>query len=377
MKGVYMSDMKQYKAIAEFRANLNGGADPVLVKKGTIFSFDGVNVVVTGIDGVEKKGTAPALRGQIGSWLVLVDPKDTGTKTVSTASAVDKDQVAQAQAVVNSSAISSDNLGELIDKYETQSLLKDKEGPRVINEDATIIQSTRKTAGESTTKNTSGVQIEDSEVGKKTTVTREQQVAKATSYNLTVDPSEPKKQRREIISDGEGVVVKKTKEKAVFKTELNENVRVMETETGDTIIEGAVAKETAYEPDAPVDITGTSTQAQVIAAKPIPKANSNAKKAAEEKAKRLKQVTGDQEGVVVAKVRKDEPPKETADGFTAKLSVGANEEKSGEVTFGNDASSGDIDGIIGGEATVSGGGISNAVDAEGGGVDIADILDTL
>jgi hypothetical protein len=368
--------MTQYKAIAEFRANLNGGADPVTVKKGTIFSFDGMNVVVTGADGVEKKGTAPMLNKVIGEWLVPVAPEAAEAKTVFTAAAIDKDLVAQAQAVVNSSGIGSDNLVELIDKYETQSLLKDK-GPTVINDDASIIKSTRRTAGESQTKNTSGVQLEDSEVGKKTTVTREQQVAKQTNYNPTVDPSEPKKQRREILSDGEGVIVKKTKEKAIFKTEMNENTRVIETETGDTIVEGAVAKETDYEADAPIEITGTSTQAQVIASKPAPKANSNPKKAADEKAKRLKQVMGDQDGVVVAKVRKDEGPKETADGFVAKLSVGKNEEKSGEVTFGMDGQSGDIDGIIGGEATFSSGGVSNAVDATEGGIDIADILDDI
>ena len=338
-----------------------------------------MNVVVVGSDGVEKKGTAPMLNKVIGEWLVPVTPETAQAKVVFTAAAIDKDQIARAQAVVNSSGIGSDNLVELVDKYETQSLLKDK-GPTVINEDATIIQSTRKTAGESRIKNTSGVQLEDSEVGKKTTVTREQQVAKQTHYNPTVDPSEPKKQRREVISDGEGVVVKKTKEKAIFRTEMDANTRVVETETGDTIIEGAVAKETAYDGEGkPIEISGTSTQAQVIAAKPIPKANSNQKKAADLKAERMKQVkvSGDQDGVVVAKVRKDEGPKETADGFVAKLSVGKNEEKSGEVTFGMDGQGGDIDGIIGGEATFSSGGVSNASDANESGIDIADILDDI
>jgi hypothetical protein len=229
----------------------------------------------------------------------------------------------------------------------------------------------RKLAGDNLTKNTSTVQIEDSEVGRRTVISREQQVAKSTSYNPTLEASEPKKQRREVISDGEGVVVKKTSTQAVFKNEINESVRVTETESGDTIIEGAVAKEVTYEASDPAIVTGSTTQAQTVGSK----IGSNPKKAAEEKAKRLKQVGAvildKQEGVVVKKVRKDEGEKTSAEGFVAKLSVGKNEEKRGEVEFG-----GDVDGIIGGEATVSSGGPS-VVDASDAGVDISDILDNI
>lgn len=364
--------MTKYKAIDEFRINFSN--DSVTVKKGTIFSFDGINVEVMGWDGVVKTGTAPVLQKQIGSWLVPVaeaKAEAPARPAVRTASAIEPGETVEKDGakIIRQE---DDGLAAMIDNYEKKSNLQEKKGPTVINEDASIVKQVRRVAGENTIKNTSGVQLEDSEVGRKTVVSREQQVAKTTTYNPTLDASEPKKQHREILSDGDGVVVKKTKTAAIFRTEMNENVRVRETDTGDTIVEGAVAKETTYDEASHVDITGTSTQAQTLSNKAAPKANSNPKKAAEEKAKRMKQVGLDQqEGVVVGKVRKDEDPKTSAEGFVAKLSVGKNEEKSGEVEFG-----GNLNGIEGGEATVGSGGVS-PVDASDEGVDITDILDKL
>ena len=132
-----------------------------------------------------------------------------------------------------------------------------------------------------------------------------------------------------------------------------------------------VAKETTYKNGEPVDVTGSSTQAQLTQ---TPKIASNPKRAAEEKAKRMAQVKNisidGQEGVVVGKVRKDEDTKTSSEGFVTKLTVGStNEDITGlEATV----SSGEIDlGDI--EATVGSG---NAEDISDMGADEAQIIDS-
>jgi hypothetical protein len=220
------------------------------------------------------------------------------------------------------------------------------------------------------------VQLEDSEVGKRTVVSHEERLVKTTQYapNPTVDPSEPRKQRT-IVRDSEGVVVKKTSEKAIFRNEIHQNKIVEKSEVS---VEEGVVKEASYAQNKPTDV-GSTTQAQVASKQ------SAEKRAAENIAKRTKQVSGDQDGIVVGKVRKDKSVEVTGDGFVSKLSVGVNEEKMGEVEFGNN-SEGDIDGIIGGDAVVSGGGMINAADASDEGtvvssssknddVDIGDIIE--
>jgi len=361
--------MSTYKAVAEIRINLNGGADPVLVKPGTIFEFDGMNATVTGWDGVTKTGAAPQLNKVIGDWIVPVEGTDTTPKAVVATS--NKDDLARAQAVVDSSAIGSGNDIDLINKFE-------KRTPIIINDDASEVRKVSKIAGDTTTRNTSGVQMENSEVGKRAVVSHEERMVKQTQYapNPTVDSSEPVRRKPVIIADNEGTVVKKVTEKAIFKNELKGDKVV---EKSDISVEEGVVKETSYEESKPTDI-GSTTQAQ-IAAREI----SGKKKAADAKAARMKQVVGDQDGVVVSKVRKDDSVKVTGDGFTSKLSVGKNDESDGKVTFGNgNANKGDIDGIIGGEAVVSGGGNINASDASAdeatiidnsGDVDIGDIIE--
>jgi hypothetical protein len=374
--------MTKFKAIQEFRVNFSG--DSVTVRPGTVFDYDGLNIEVVGSDGVTKKGTAPSLQKVIGEWLVQVDTNAPVTKATAPIQGPREAQVrvpdqsksAPSMNIGGAGIIASGNLADLVDKYDKASLLKDKAGPTIINDDATIVKTVKKVAGENTATNASGVHIEDSEVGKRTTVYREQQAVKATHYNPTLDASEPPKQRREILSDSDGVIVKKTKVPSIFKTEMNENVRVRETDTGDTIIEGAVAKETTYEEHKPIDVTGSSTQAQVI-----PKANSNPKRAADEKAKRMKQIGLDQqEGVVVAKVRKDEVDKTTAEGFVAKLTVGKAEEDITGLEAKVSSGGTDIEGLeakisSGGNPSISDGSSDEAQIIESDEVDIKDILE--
>ena len=213
------------KAIDEFRANLDGGANPVLVKKGTVFTYDGNFMEVQGSDGVLKKGSVPMLKGQLNEWYIELEeskpveiaqaaPQVESKPVPQAAPQPVKPEIAHAKEVVDSSAVGSDNLGELIEKYEIKSGLRDRPSPTIINDDATIVRQVTKTAGESKITNTSGVQLEDSEVGKRTVVSHEERLVKTTQYapNKTVDPSEPRKQRT-ILRDSEGVVVKKTSEK--------------------------------------------------------------------------------------------------------------------------------------------------------------------
>jgi hypothetical protein len=326
--------MSQYKAIAEFRINLNGGADPVLVKPGTVFSFDGMNVVVTDAYGMEKKGVAPMLTKVEGEWFIPVAPiKTAALSTDLNSKGTPVNQVPApkvsdqpVKTIASTGAIAGDNIAVMINQYEEQSGLKDKEGPTIINDDASIVGQVRKTAGQVGQKNTAGVQIENSEIGPKKTVYREQQTVKQTQYNPTLDASEPKRQRPQIISDSEGVVIaskRANKIKSKNANEINQNTRVND-EMGVIAADETVAKETTYKNGEPVDVTGSSTQAQLTQ---TPKIASNPKRAAEEKAKRMAQIKtisiDGQEGVVVGKVRKDEDTKTSSEGFITKLTVGS------------------------------------------------------
>lgn len=367
-----------FKAVTEFRINFNGNVESMLVKPGTVFSFDGYSVEINGLDGVVRKVAAPSLNKVVGDWFIPVT-EVSGIPQVKQAPVVNKVEQEAARAVVDSSAISSENPAELIKRYEVASNLRDRKSPTVINDDASIVGKVRKVAGDGEIKkNTSGVQMEDSEVGKRTVISQEERLVKKTTYgpNPTLDPSDPTKQRKPvIITDGEGVIVKKTTVKAIFKDQIRPDTIVDEDKIS---IEHDVVKETSYEEPKAIDI-GSTTQAQVVTK------ISGDKKAAENKAARMRQISGDQEGTVVGKVRKDKTIEVTGDGFTSKLTVGKNEEKEGKVEFGNNIG-GDIDGIIGGEAVVTGGGNINASDAsaeativhsteKGEDVDIGDIIE--
>ena len=363
--------MAQYKAIDEFRANLDGGANPVLVKRGTVFTYDGVYIEVMGSDGVIKKGSVPMLKSQLGEWYVEVEGTDIQASAASQVAPVQAapqagrrvytpEEIAAAQAIVNSSAIGDSSLKDMINKYDNPPNLnnlpnlRDRKSPTVINDDASIVAQVRKTAGESKTVNTSGVQIENSEIGKRAVVSHEERMVKKTNYsdNPTIESSEPKRKKLFVVSDSEGVVVRKTSEKAIFKTEIHETKNI-DKSTGQTVSkEGEVVKTASYPKAEGVDV-GSSTLTQTVVKTDAEKKAAIAKAAAA-KASRMKQVVGDQDGVVVAKVRKDEAPKNTADGFTATLKVGG--DKSG--------SEDSIDGIIGGKAVISDGGINDSIIGE-------------
>jgi hypothetical protein len=341
-----------FKAVTEFRINFNGNVDSIFVKPGTVFTFDGYSVEIVGLDGIVMKVAAPSLNKVVGDWFI---PVTEIIPQIKQAPVVNKAEQEAARAVVNSSAIGSENTAELIDKYEVASNLRDRKAPTIIDDDASIVGKVRKVAGESgITKNTSGVQMEDSEVGKRTVISQEERLVKKTKYgpNPTLDPSEPTKQRKPvIITDGEGVVVKKTTVKAIFKDQIRPDTV---TDADKVYVENSVVKETSYEEPKGIAV-GSTTQAQVVSKV------AGDKRALENKAARLRQISGDQEGTVVAKVRKDKSVEVTGDGFTSKLTVGKNEEKEGVVEFGNNVG-GDIDGIIGGEAVITGGGNVNASD---------------
>lgn len=362
--------MAQYKAIDEFRANLDGGANPVLVKRGTLFTYDGVTIEVMGSDGVIKKGSVPMLKNQIGEWYVEVEGTDTQAPTAPQVPVqaapqaapqtgrhvYTPEEIARAQAIVDSSAISdSRGLKDMINKYDNPPNLRDRKPPTVINDDASIVAQVRKTAGESKTINTSGVQIEDSEVGKRAVVSHEERMVKKTNYsdNPTIETSEPKRKKLVVVSDSEGVVVKKTSEKAIFRTEIHETKNI-DMGTGKVVSkEGEVVKTASYPKAEGVDV-GSSTLTQTVIKTDAEK-KAAVTKAAAAKASRMKQVVvGGQEGVVVAKVRKDDAPKNTADGFTATLKVGG--DKSGLEDS--------VDGIIGGKAVISDGGINDSIIGE-------------
>jgi len=312
---------------------------------------------------MEKTGAAPMLKSVVGEWFVPV----TTAKASATAQQPVSAPVTANQPIRNvdpTGAIAGQNVtADMINQYEERSGLKDKEGPKVVNDDASIVGQVRKTA-QVGQKNHAGVHIEDSEIGKKTTVYREQQTVKQTSHNPTLDASEPaKRQKPVIVSDSEGVVIqskRSAKIKSKNANEVNMNTRVND-EQGVIMADETVAKETNYDEEGqPVDVTGSSTQAQAVKKTTnTPKAGSGSKKAADEKAKRIemiKKTLGDQDGVIVGKVRKDEGDKSSSEGFVAKLTVGAQQEA-----------------IMGEEATVSNGG----VDIEGLDSDFPDVITDL
>lgn len=369
--------MSTYKAIDEFRANLDGGANPVLVKRGTLFTYDGNTLEVVGSDGVLKKGSVPMLKGQLGEWYVPVQetPAAGAQAPQVITQAVSQEQKAQAQAVVDSSAIGGTDVGAMVNRYDNQPNLRNREAPKIVDEDATIVRQVTKTAGDNKA-NTSGVQIEDSEVGKRTVVSQEERQVKATSYNPTLESTEPKKRKINVMSDSEGIVVKKASEKAIFKNEIRETKNVVLDKSAKEVSkEGDVVKEASYEKTEKVDL-GSSTLTQTVVKTDEDKRVASNKAAAAREA-RLKQVSGDQEGTVVAKVRKDDATKSTADGFVAKLKVGGGD-SSGDDIIGGDAvvSDGGLNKGFGEEAVVSSGGIVSISDTDDD-VSIGDILDEM
>lgn len=367
--------MSTYKAIDEFRANLDGGANPVLVKRGTLFTYDGNLLEVVGSDGVLKKGSVPMLKGQLGEWYVPVQetPAAEAQAPQVITPAVSQEQKAKAQAVVDSSAIGGTDVGAMVNKYDNQPNLRNREAPKIVDEDATIVRQVTKTAGDNKA-NTSGVQIEDSEVGKRTVVSQEERQVKATSYNPTLESTEPKKRKVNIMSDSEGIVVKKTSEKAIFKTEIRETKNVDKATAKEVSKDGDVVKTASYEKAESVDL-GSSTLTQTVV-KTDEEKRVAATKAAALREARTKQVVGDQEGTVVAKVRKDDATKSTADGFVTKLKVGG-DSSSDDVTGGEAVvSDGGLNDGFGEEAVVSSGGNVSVSDSDDD-VNIGDILDEM
>jgi hypothetical protein len=176
-------------------------------------------------------------------------------------------------------------------------------------------------------------------------------------------------------------VVKRTSEKAIFRTEIGEKKNIDKSTVSR---DGDVVKTASYEKTEGVDV-GSSTLTQTVI-KTDEEKRAAAVKAAAAKSARLKQVIGDQEGTVVAKVRKDEVKKNTADGFTAKLKVGSNSEAEGDIIGGEAVvSDGGVNSGFGEEAVVSAGGNVSVSDSDGAviidsdkeDVDIGDILEEI
>ena len=369
---------KQYVAIDSFSLALDNGKTNVYVKRGDVFSFDGLYVDL----GNGITGMARSLAKTVGMWIVPADAKTkkaikasegpmqprnaTGGRIVENSEATQDLNVREQQ---HQQKRTYDELQELVNKYEKESgktilvddekdMQKEADGRKkaqLIDEDSTIVANVRRAPEEMQTgKNTSGVQMGTQTEPKRLVVSSEERVVKTTNYT---DKSGEAAEYKHLVVDHEaqGVVVKKT-------AAIQQAAPVKKTAGSKISREQDVVKETSYEKAGRTDV-GSSTQAQTVEKKRIV-------------------ITGnDQEAVVMRKVSKvktldvkggtisagDDGSVVTAEGITARVTVGGNTESSdGDVTF---SANNDIDV---GEVQISSGG-TDVTDLSGVGSDDSDI----
>lgn len=385
-----MAESKKCQAIVEFRLNSPDQTDGVTVKAGEFFEFDGVRAKATDTNGLERVLAAPQLKSVIGEWYEEVSVADqeqqaqsvSGSQKSSVLEEFKKVKEAESKSSGGSSVKAnelveesqpggngpSQDLNKMVENYDKQT----SKGSAIIDDDASFVKETTPVDG-STEGNKPGVISKEANTSKKPVVSHEESVAKETDYEegSKVESSQPKPRKKpEIISDGQGEVVGKTTNPALYKDEMSHRDSKLETKTG-RFRENDVAKETEYEGEGKATEIGSSTQTQTTSTSK--KTSGNSKKSSSKKASK-KTSTGNQplepqDGRVVAKTRKVESVKETADGFRVESSVGSSSEM--EVP---EATSESNDQVVVGKATV-GKGSDTPVDIGSDDLDIGDILE--
>lgn len=366
-----MSEMKPCVAIVEFRLNTPGTEDGIIIKAGDKFLYDGIKAKVRTVEDIEKTVSAPMLKSTLGEWYRVIKPKSLQNPNEKTQKSKDM-PVSSEEKIVEQSAIGGDgepqNLNEMVEDYEK----KTAKGSVILNDDADIVKEVTKVEG--TEGNKPGVTAENQDTGKKKVVASEERLAKKTNYNKSkIESSEPKEQKREIISDGEGEVVKKTKVPAIKDTEVKDTQTERKRNKDLIAQDGDVALETDYEEDKSSDV-GSSTQTKTTKTKKASSKKGSSTKSSRKSGKRPKtgvQNIESQEAKVVGKTRRDENIKETSDGFVVKTTVGASDEI--EVP---EATTSANDQIVVGEAKVGKAG-QRHTEASEDDIDIGDILDDI
>jgi hypothetical protein len=380
----FMAEMKKCKAMVEFRLNSPDQTDGVMVKAGDQFEFDGVRAKTTDVNGLERIIAAPQLRSLSGEWYeeIAIAEQDQAQSvpTAQKSSVLEEFQKVKESESKSSGGSSAkpnesveeslpggdgppQDLNKMVEGYEKQT----SKGSAIIDDDASFVKETTPVDG-AAEGNKPGVISKEASTDKKPVVSHEERLAKETSYEESdkIESSQPKPRKKpEIISDGQGEVVGKTTNPAIYKDEMNKRDSKLETKTG-RFRENDVAKQTDYEEEGKPTKIGSSTQTQTTST--AKKSGSKSKRAAK-KASTGVQAFEPQEGKVVAKTRKTNNVKETADGFRVESSVGSSQEM--EVP---EATSESNDQVIVGKATV-GKGSDTPVDIGSDDVDIGDILE--
>lgn len=374
-----MAEMQKCQAIVEFRLNSPDQSDGVVVKAGDQFEFDGIRAKAIDTNGLERIIAAPQLLSLAGEWYDEIPAAEQEVQAApdsqksSVLEEFQKVKEAESKSPGGSSAKPnesveeslpggdgpSQDLNKMVENYEKQT----SKGSAIIDDDASFVKETTPVDG-AAEGNKPGVISKEASTDKKPVVSHEERLAKETSYEKSdkVESSQPKPRKKpEIISDGQGEVVGKTTNPAIYKDEMNKRDSKLETKSG-RFRENDVAKQTDYQKEGEPTEVGSSTQTQTTST--TAKSSRKSKKAS----------TGvqkfePQEGKVVAKTRKTNNVKETSDGFRVESTVGGSQEM--EVP---EATSESNDQVIVGKATV-GKGSDTPVDIGGDDVDIGDILE--
>lgn len=369
--------MKVCEAIVEFRLNTPDQLDGVKMVTGQQFLYDGFRAKVANADGTERVMIVPNLKKTAGEWYVEISdaPEEPVSHTVAATQAAPKVTVTpeqksavmeelRRQGLLRDEPIRENSqpggdgpkqdLNSLVNDYEK----KTAKGSVIIDDDANEVMKTKDASNEG---NKPGVQVEEKDTEKRRVIAEDQRLAKETKYTESSEPEARKKP--EIVSDGEGVVVKKTGTPAVNKNDVS-TTRI--DQDGVVTPDGNVALETNYQDESEPTQVGTSTQTRLTKTQ-------RSKSAANDKQAKARKATvqdvQDQDGQVVGKVRKSPAPK-TSDGITVKTTVGASDEMSvpEAITSSNDAA------IIGGEATIGSGSDRASEVGSGDDIDIGDLL---
>jgi len=410
-----MADYKPYVAVQEFILNLNNGQKEVKATYGDLIEFDGLSVKIK-----DFEGQAPSFSKVVreGEWVKPIHPDkvsilkerlagSSDTKFSEENTGPEKPRNQTAGKIVENSDVGSTRVVELrrsnkelqdiVNQYENETYLgeeseeieESKESRiednlpekrvNIIDDDASIVKKVSKEAFTSTsTKNTSGVELDDVIESPLKVVFNEERVVKDTSY-LGEEEIPKGRKKLAVDYDSEGVVVKKTSVPAKNKSVVDKNTKV-EEDSFEVTKEQEVVSETSYEKSKPIDV-GSSTQ---VGVESIKKTSSSSKKGGRKALKVKKADLLEQDAVVVGK---SSTPKDisTVDGITVKTSVGSNKETSGEAKFSSGG-----DGIESTGATFSGtdspivdlSGIEasdtfteSAMEVDGGDIDISDLLD--
>lgn len=377
-----MAEMKRCQAIVEFRLNSPDQTDGVMVRAGDQFEFDGVRAKATDVNGLERVVAAPQLRSLAGEWYEEIAVADQAQpapapQQSSVLEEFQKVKEAEAKSPGGSSVKANESveeslpggdgptqdLNKMVESYEKQT----SKGSAIIDDDASFVKETTPVDG-AVEGNKPGVISKDASTDKKPVVSHEERLAKETSYDegSKIESSQPKPRKKpEIISDGQGEVVGKTTNPAIYKNEMNKRDSKLETKTG-RFRENDVAKQTDYEGEGEPTKIGSSTQTQTTS---VSKKSGGRPKKASKKSSTGVQALEPQDGKVVAKTRKTNNVKETSDGFRVESTVGSSQEM--EVP---EATSESNNQVVVGKATV-GKGSDTPVDIGSDDLDIGDLLE--